>query len=167
MGRSSRSRLFDSGNGDTERHQDEQDGEKRQLGEGYKTEGQPCKKQGCRPPPGRQKKPYACRDQQASGCRGDAAEDVPEDREVSIFKEKQADRKTDCPRDDKKAGNCGDRSDRAPHLCSDAHGNSDDVRPGHELAKAYNVGKSLSLIQRRFSTAMRRAQTMPPPPPTP
>jgi hypothetical protein len=24
-----------------------------------------------------------------------------------------------------------------------------------------------SLIQRRFSTAMRRAQTMPPPPPTP
>src|SRR5215471_17451275 len=45
------------------------------------------------------------------------------------------------PRDDEKAGNCGDHSDHALHLCSDAHGNSDDVRPGHELAKAYNVGK--------------------------
>jgi hypothetical protein len=60
---------------------------------------------------------------------------------VSIFKEQQADRKADCPRDDEKAGNCGDRSDRAPHLRSDAHGNTDNVRPGHELAKAYNVGK--------------------------
>ena len=89
----------------------------------------------------RQKKPYAGRDQHPGCGRGDAAEDVPEDREVSIFKEQQADRKPDCPRDHEKAGNCGDRSDRAPHLCPDAHGNSDDVRPGHELAQAHNVGK--------------------------
>src|SRR5262249_36197032 len=83
-------------------------------------------------PPVRHNQPYAGRDQQAGGCRGDAAEDVPDDQQVNIFEEQQADRKADCPWDDEKAGNCGDRSDRAPHLCSDTHSNSDDVRPGHE-----------------------------------
>jgi len=60
---------------------------------------------------------------------------------VSIFKKKQAHRETDYPRDDEKARNCCDRSDRAPHLRPDADGNANNVRPGHELTKADDVGK--------------------------
>jgi hypothetical protein len=41
---------------------------------------------------------------QKPGCRrGNPAEDVPEDRQVSIFKEEQADRETDYPWNGKKA----------------------------------------------------------------
>ena len=86
-----------------------------------------------------QKKPYACSDQK-SGCRrGNPAEDVPEDRQMSIFEEEQADRETDYPWDDEKARNRCNRSDCAPHLCPDADGETDDVRPGHKLAKAYDI----------------------------
>jgi hypothetical protein len=57
----------------------------------------PAKGNAAGPPPVRHKQPYACRDQQAGGCRGDAGEDVPDDQQVNMFKEQQADRKTDCP----------------------------------------------------------------------
>ena len=60
---------------------------------------------------------------------------------MSIFKTKQAKREADGPWDDQEAANRGDRSDRAPHLRPDADGDTDDVRPGHKLAKAYDVGK--------------------------
>jgi len=108
-----------------------------------------------------------CRDQKPGCRRGNPAEDVPEDRQVSIFKEEQADRETDYPRDDEKAGNCCDRSDRAPHLCSDAHGNSDDVRPGHELAKADDVAKFAVIEPATLLDGDAARPHNPPPPPTP
>src|SRR5215471_13541917 len=60
---------------------------------------------------------------------------------MSIFKTKEAQRQPDGPRDDEEAAKRGDCSDRAPHLRTDADGNTDNVRPRHELAKADNVGK--------------------------
>ena len=60
---------------------------------------------------------------------------------MSILEKKQAEREADGPWDDQEAAKRGDCSDRAPHLRSDADGNTGDVRPGHELAEADDVGK--------------------------
>src|SRR5215469_7825873 len=60
---------------------------------------------------------------------------------MSIFKTKEAQRQPDGPRDDEEAAKRGDCSDRAPHLRTDADGDTDNVRPRHELAKADNVGE--------------------------
>ena len=112
----------------------------------------------------RQKKPYACCDQKSGCCRGNPAEDVPEDRQVSIFKKEQADRETDYPRDDEKARNCCDRSDRARIFAPTQTAMPTMLGPGINWQRLTISANSLSVSQRRFSTATRRAQTTPPPP---
>src|SRR6266851_5041467 len=46
-------------------------------------------------------------DQQPGGGRGNAAEDISEQRQVSVFEEQRPERKADCPRDDKEAAEIG------------------------------------------------------------
>src|SRR6267143_932250 len=53
---------------------------------------------------------------------------MPATRMLSGTTENKTAKSSDCP-------------DRAPHLRADAHRNPDNVRPGHELAKANNVSK--------------------------
>ena len=85
-GRSSCSRVFDAGDGNAERHQTEQDNEKRQVAEEDETEGKRGKKQGCRAAAMRHEQPYASCYQKPGRRRRNPTEDVPENRQVSIFK---------------------------------------------------------------------------------
>jgi hypothetical protein len=87
--------------------------------------------------------PYPCRNEEPGCGRGDAAQDVPEDRTMSLLKVQHTERKTDCPGYQKEAGNGGDCSDGAAQLCSDANGDADNVRAGQKLAHAHDIGEIL------------------------
>src|SRR5215831_19024026 len=89
----------------------------------------------------RHKQPYASRDQKPGRRRGYPAEDVSENREVSVFKIEHTEREPARPRDDGEARDRRDRSDTAAHFRPNADSDADDVRPGHELAEADDVGE--------------------------
>jgi hypothetical protein len=85
--------------------------------------------------------PYPYRNEEPGGGRSNPTENIPQNRQVSIFEAYQAEREADPPRDEKEAAERGDCADSAPHLRPDAYGNTNDVRPGHALAKADDIGK--------------------------
>src|SRR3954451_15648419 len=85
-GRSSCSRVLNAGDGNAERHQTEQDNEKRQGAEEDETEGRRRKRQACRAAAMRHKQPYASCYQKPGRRRRNPIEDVPENRQVSVFK---------------------------------------------------------------------------------
>jgi hypothetical protein len=62
---------------------------------------------------------------------------------MSVLEAQHTERETDHQGYQHEARGCGDCPHRSPQFCSDTDRDADDVRPGHELAKAQDVGEFL------------------------
>src|SRR5229473_3505925 len=89
----------------------------------------------------RHQQPDPGRDHEPGGRSGNPAKDILKNRMVSLREVQHANREPDHPWDHQETGGGGDRADGASQSCPDADRNADDVRAGHELAKADDVPK--------------------------
>jgi hypothetical protein len=112
-----------------------------------------------------QEKSQPGRDQKTSRGRRNPAEDMAKQWRLRIVKAKHAEHQTHAPGQHKKPRDRGESPGSATQFCTGADRDTDDIRPGQELAQVTISRNSVSLSQPRCSTAMRRAQTIPPPKP--
>jgi hypothetical protein len=129
--------------GNAEGRQADEDDKKRQFAKGHESEGERGEEHRRRAVSMRQKHPDSGRNQQPRCCRGNPAKNVLKDRMIGVLEIQHTGRKTDYPGYQKEAGDGGGCPGSASQSCPDANRDADDVRAGHELAQAHDVGKFL------------------------
>ena len=100
-------------------------------------------KQSCRTTAVRSQHSDPRRDEQPSCRCGDPAENVLNDSKVCVLEIQRAKRETNCPGYQHEAGDSGECAAQASQLGPHTDRDPDNVGSGHELAKAYDIGKFL------------------------
>src|SRR4029077_20626014 len=83
------------------------------------------------------------RDHQPRSSGGKPAEDVLQDRQVSVAETQATNRQSERPRYQNEPRDSSDRPERPAQFRSDTERDADDVRSGHQLAEGQDFGELL------------------------